>query len=157
MNTNDKYWLAGWLEGEGSFMKGPPSRATSPLISAETTDRDIAERVAELFGITYIQTVNRPPWKQSYRIQLRGEKGVNLMRKLYPLMGERRQGQITNALSTYMKPKNATTKLTQNDVDKIRERYKIGETITQIALDYPTVCRRYVSDICHGKKWKVAA
>jgi hypothetical protein len=37
-------WLAGILEGEGSFMKGPPSSPNRPVISMVTTDIDVALR-----------------------------------------------------------------------------------------------------------------
>jgi hypothetical protein len=51
MNQNDIYWLAGLLEGEGSFMKGAPSNKRLPIISMQTTDGDIAEKVGKMFNV----------------------------------------------------------------------------------------------------------
>ncbi len=37
-------WLSGWLEGEGSFMKGPPSQLNLPVVSGCSTDKDVMQR-----------------------------------------------------------------------------------------------------------------
>jgi hypothetical protein len=42
----DIAWLAGLLEGEGSFMRG--KRKDAPGISLAMTDRDVVERAAKL-------------------------------------------------------------------------------------------------------------
>lgn len=44
------YWLAGLLEGEGSFMKGPPSSPGLPVIRMVMIDRDVVERAASMLG-----------------------------------------------------------------------------------------------------------
>jgi hypothetical protein len=44
------YWLAGLLEGEGSFVKGPPSRPNCPIVQLAMTDGDVVERAARLLG-----------------------------------------------------------------------------------------------------------
>jgi len=46
MEDADFYWLCGLLEGEGSFMKGPPSRPQYPVISMCSTDEDVMQRVS---------------------------------------------------------------------------------------------------------------
>lgn len=95
-------WLAGILEGEGSFMCGHPSDPGSVKISMMSTDKDIVERVATLIGnkCSSAQFDGRNPnWKPAYQIQVRGRRAAALMRRLYPLMGKRRQGQILRALN----------------------------------------------------------
>ena len=47
-------WLAGLLEGEGSFMM----TKNCPSIAFQITDKDIAERVAKVLDV-----VLRSPWK----------------------------------------------------------------------------------------------
>lgn len=50
MTTEELHWLAGWLEGEGSFLRGSPSKPNSCRITAGITDKDIAEKVGKIFG-----------------------------------------------------------------------------------------------------------
>ncbi len=96
MQLTDLYWLAGLLEGEGSFMKGPPSKPNAPYISLQMTDEDVVARAANLFQVGYQRTKNRKPglWKASYMVQFRGSRAASLMRDLRPLMGVRRKSQI---------------------------------------------------------------
>lgn len=89
----DFFWLMGLLEGEGSFMQGPPSDPTRPRISIQMTDEDIIRRVARLFDRKYHKCKNRSPknWQDSYAVQIRGKRAATLMRKLRPYMSERRR------------------------------------------------------------------
>lgn len=96
----DLYWLAGLLEGEGSFVAGPPSAPTVPRIQLPMTDRDVVARAAHLF--------DRRFWRSDRGIELgckpvfltaiKGAAAVQLMSALRPIMGVRRQGQIDRAL-----------------------------------------------------------
>lgn len=97
----DLAWLAGLLEGEGSFMRPPPSNPASPRVTVEMTDRDIIDRAARILQarVDPMRSRGNPEWKPSYRITLAGERAASLMRLLRPLMGMRRQGQIDAALS----------------------------------------------------------
>lgn len=45
------YWLIGLLEGEGSFMKGPPSQPNSARIALAMTDLDVVEKVANIWNM----------------------------------------------------------------------------------------------------------
>lgn len=94
----DLHWLAGLLEGEGSFMHPSPSRPRSARISLESTDRDIVERAASLFGINFIYVRKNGPNKDSYQVQVSGARAELWMRKLLPLMGIRRQSRIRDVL-----------------------------------------------------------
>lgn len=94
-------WLAGLLEGEGSFVKGPPSSPRCPRIQLPMTDCDVVERVARLFDRRVFRSdrgVERG-YKPCYLTSLKGAAAVTLMRSLRPLMGARRRGQIDRALS----------------------------------------------------------
>jgi len=101
------YWLAGILEGEGSFMAGPPSKPNLPSIQMTTTDEDIARRVASLLGVKHRAISNerhaRRGWKQAYFVTLKGERAYHMMGYLRPLMGQRRQQQIDKARSCFFK------------------------------------------------------
>ena len=59
MIARDLYWLAGLLEGEGSFMRGPPSRPNMPAIAIQMTDEDVIQRVAQLWAVCYTAPARR--------------------------------------------------------------------------------------------------
>lgn len=78
--NDEAHWLAGLLEGEGSFLAAPPSAPNRPCISIEMTDLDVIVHAASVMGITYIHQGRRHPergWKQSYRIALRAHAVSN--------------------------------------------------------------------------------
>lgn len=100
----DIKWLAGWLEGEGSFgltMNGQ-RKGASLLISAGTVDLDIAQRVASILdarGVLgpYTYGNNQP----LYRIHVSGVKAAGWMMTLYSLLGTRRRAQVRTALDNW--------------------------------------------------------
>ena len=53
MDEKELYWLAGLLEGEGSFMRGAPSRPNTPMVSLSMTDEDVVARVGRMLGVSY--------------------------------------------------------------------------------------------------------
>ena len=96
------YWLAGWLEGEGSFLRPPPSDPRRPRIVGETRDRDVAREVGRILVVTPSRShparARERGWSPTWRILRRGRRAISLMTSLYPLMGSRRQSQIRAAL-----------------------------------------------------------
>jgi len=96
------YWLAGWLEGEGSFLAPPPSDPRRPRIAGEARDRDVVDEVARLFGVS--PTRRRDPrgidkgWAVLYEALVRGGRAASFMRALAPVLGTRRRAQIERAL-----------------------------------------------------------
>ncbi len=70
MDTNELYWLAGLLEGEGSFLNAPPSAPNKPRISIQMTDLEVIQKVARLLQVNYIAADRRKPdiWKTGYRV-----------------------------------------------------------------------------------------
>jgi Homeodomain-like domain-containing protein len=100
---NDEFfWLAGLLEGEGSFGRGPSSQPNLPHISVQMTDEDVIQRVSSIWGVRYFK--HSPPvahYKPCFAAKIRGEKAVEWMIRLRPHMGTRRQSQIDKAVSSY--------------------------------------------------------
>lgn len=102
----DLYWLAGWLEGEGSFQgavrmdHGYPTFKIS--VGARCTDRDVVEHAYDTFGGTMGGPYDKKQenWKPYWQwgVQSRADS-LRLMRLLRPLLGERRQAQIDAALA----------------------------------------------------------
>jgi len=112
-------WLAGLLEGEGTFTphrctrklkKKPGWRYVSymPRVQIQTQDKDVAQRVADLVGsnllgpysnkrtkkATFSQNKYKPCWVVSFA----GAKAAEYLTKMRPLMGERRKSQFDHAL-----------------------------------------------------------
>lgn len=152
MTEKDMYWLAGLLEGEGSFLKAAPSARSSTqiVISLQMTDRDIIEKVADLFGTSCVKgsAPLKSHWKQCYTTRVKGSKAAEIMRLLYPFMGERRKRQIEEALKNYV---DFVPRLSYDDIVTISERYKTGEPQNSIAKDYG-LDRTTVSYYARGKK-----
>jgi hypothetical protein len=106
MDLEDRYWLAGLLEGEGSFHtsthRKPSGTHNYAIIEVSMTDEDVIRRAGTLMGAP--SRLQNPPsrrakgWKPQWRVRLFGSKASSLMRDLRPLMGERRRRQIDDAL-----------------------------------------------------------
>jgi hypothetical protein len=96
------HWLAGLLEGEGSFMPGPPSNPRMPIIALAMNDEDVMTRVGRMFERKVLSIKPRSArWQASYALRVQGAKAVRWMTVLRPLMGSRRQAQIDRALACY--------------------------------------------------------
>ena len=102
MVKRDIRWLAGWLEGEGTFYSRlSKGKYKYPQVVAVSTDFDVIKAAAALMNATvygpYQYAVNkRPHWQaRTY-----GDKAIVLMRKLYPRMGQRRRKQIEKVCSS---------------------------------------------------------
>jgi len=154
----DLHWLAGLLEGEGSFIVGPPSARNQPRISISMTDEDVILRVAKLFGVAHVhgrRATGKAHWKPAFQVQLRGRRGVELMRELRPLMGERRREQIDRAVASYVETNRGSNcrKLTENQVIEARKRRQKGETILRLAAEYG-VARNTLRKAINGTTWR---
>lgn len=107
MKTADLHWLAGWLEGEGSFMfcrsvvKETGYVKHNFAIAGACTDKDVLDRVAALLEVNV-----RGPYRQksihqeywAFRLGARDDV-LAWCRRLRPLMGVRRQAQIDKVLA----------------------------------------------------------
>jgi hypothetical protein len=149
-------WLAGLLEGEGSFLMPPPSKSNSPRIALQMTDRDVVERAAHLMGVNYIHEKDpkKEGWKVTYRICVQGSRAMELMWLLRPYMGERRASKITEILESVVigKPGDNSRKLTREQVDEIR---RIGSTKTVSELSRMfKVSRVVIREILKGTMWR---
>jgi hypothetical protein len=102
LSLTELHWLAGLLEGEGSFMTGPPSSPGLPVIAVNMTDLDVMARVGRIFG-RKVQALKprNVRWRTSYQVRVNGGAAVHWMTLLRPLMGWRRQAQIDRALASY--------------------------------------------------------
>ena len=153
LSKKDKYWLAGLLEGEGTFMKGPPSIPRSPVVQIVMTDEDVIRKVATLLGYTCIKLHPKvSTWKSTYLVKIRGKRAIELMQLLKLLMGKRRREQIQRAMACY-KPKPHGIKLAIKQVREIRKRFNCGETNKELAKKFG-VCFSTIRDVITRKTWK---
>lgn len=135
MNDSEFFWLCGLLEGEGSFMKGPPSRPQYPVLSVTSTDEDVIQHVSGLLGVSYCRvTKRREHWRQSFSLRTHGRKAVDLMLKLRPHMSARRQEQIDAAVASFeARPNRGASKLTETQVRLIKQFIRQGLSSRAIA------------------------
>jgi len=87
-------WLAGILEGEGSFLRYRSIVKGKvylyPRIVLGMTDRDVVQKVADMFGVSLGKVKNARGRRPMYRAIIQGERAVGFMRALLPYMGKRR-------------------------------------------------------------------
>lgn len=131
-------WLSGLLEGEGSFLCGPPSRPHLPIVTVSMTDRDIIERVSTLLGVGVVTSSRGRDkgWKTTFIAHQCGLPAVLLMKEIRPFMGDRRKQQIDRALASYHVKKNGMLKLSVDQVLEIQRRADSGEPLRTIATDF---------------------
>lgn len=96
-------WLAGLLEGEGTFSMN----SGYPRVSVQMSDPDVLERAREVMRAPGVWPKTPSArdrlrgWSRMYATAVSGLRGAELMVTLRPLMGERRTREIDRALSAY--------------------------------------------------------
>lgn len=100
-------WLAGLLEGEGTFERHRQGRRTYPRLSLEMCDEDVVVRVASLIDAPSVwsEPPRREGWSQTFHAAITGTKAAAVMSGLLPHMGERRGHEIRRALDAYEPPR----------------------------------------------------
>jgi hypothetical protein len=159
MNEKEKYWLAGILEGEAAFLKSPPSEPNSKVaIKVEMTDRDVVERVSELFGSYSIQEIERnrkKSWSDCYRVTVTGSRAIEIMKTVKPVLGKRRTKKIESIIDSY-NPYAVQEAHSNYTAEEVKEVWKVinnsSKTLKEISekLD---VKYSFVKDLNRGKVW----
>jgi hypothetical protein len=98
-SVKDIYWLAGLLEGEGSF--GILSNGSNPVIYLQMNDYDIVFKVRSLMCKHYAIGIRSRQPNDSYVYRVHGNIAIQWMMTLYPLMGKRRKEKITEILNLW--------------------------------------------------------
>jgi hypothetical protein len=137
ISQQDLHWLAGLLEGEGSFLAGPPSAPRSPAVQVSMVDRDIIERAGSLLGVAVMVVPSRRDgWRTAYSVRVRGAPAVLWMQRLRPLMGGRRQAQIDRAIASYAP--DPTRLLNDERATEALARLSNGESVRSVAERFGT-------------------
>jgi len=95
---DDVLWLAGLLEGEGTF---DAHRGKYPRIRLAMTDRDIVGRAASLMDAKIRLSLHPAPAQPTWHTEISGERAAAIMREILPFMGTRRSGRIASVLGTH--------------------------------------------------------
>lgn len=98
MRVIDLHWLAGLLEGEGSFCL---NRQIYAVISIAMVDEDVIKRVANLLNVSVTETDITINQKIMYKAALTGRRAIPILHELRPLMSLRRRHQIDSILLVY--------------------------------------------------------
>lgn len=99
----DVAWLAGLLEGEGSFGVGSSSDRAYPIVSVQMCDEAIVSKAAAILGAPSVRSrePRKPRWRTTHVTTLVGSDAARWMQRLRPFMGERRADAIDAALLAY--------------------------------------------------------
>jgi len=99
----DIAWVAGILEGEGSF--GLTNNKRTPCIWLSMTDADIVERIRVLIDpsktIHIHEDQRKESYKPIYRLTLNGTRAIQWMMTIYSLMSIRRKAKIGEVLNIW--------------------------------------------------------
>jgi hypothetical protein len=94
-DERDVIWLAGLLEGEGTF---DMHRGKYPRVRVGMTDRDVVGRAATLMGCRVTVRLHGAPAQATWHAEVSGPKAVAVMEAILPHMGARRSGVIATIL-----------------------------------------------------------
>lgn len=110
-------WLAGLLEGEGSFTMNSDSKGVR--VQLAMTDEDIVLRASIIIqSITgkrhtvycYDAPKGKPDWSAAYKLGICGKDAKKVMKRIVRLMGQRRRKKIWQLLNGYRQPKVSMSK-----------------------------------------------
>jgi hypothetical protein len=99
----DIAWLAGLLEGEGSFSVTRSGGLAYPVVSVHMCEEFVVRRAAQVLGApgTWFHKTTHARWRSTYATAVSGSAAVPWMRRLRPFMGARRTEAIDAALAAY--------------------------------------------------------
>lgn len=107
VDVSEVCWIAGLLEGEGSFSL---ANKITPRIRLTMTDLDVMIKAATILGAHSVLAASRrtSTYKQVYYLTLHGTDAIDWMQRIYNLMGERRQHSIDICLAFWETKKTWT-------------------------------------------------
>jgi len=99
-------WLAGLLEGEGSFLAAKFGAHSYPRVQVTMCDREVLERAMSVMPGSHIYVVNEErqadrDWSDAWTVTLNGRPAAEIMKGIREWMGSRRTTAIDRALSAW--------------------------------------------------------
>ena len=102
MEEYERYWVAGFLEGEGCFTVNRVKEKIYLRIQVTSVDKDVLERLCACVGSGHVSgphKIRKDTHNATYAWRMNMQREVLvLLRSIYSLMGERRKKQIRVAL-----------------------------------------------------------
>lgn len=115
MTPTEIAWLAGLLEGEGSFGNYSKKTMVDLRVQLAMGDLDVVEKAAAVVGGAPIYTYDRKGQKgfrdhhkPQHKITLRGYQAARVMQAILPYMGRRRSEKIEELLVAWYTRKART-------------------------------------------------
>ena len=102
LTPKDLAWVAGLLEGEGSFIMTP---GHSPTATIQMNDLDIIHRMASMWDGPVYGPYHYVKNHGIYRTSIHGKRAVGWMLTLYAFLGVRRRGQIAAVVNRWKQSK----------------------------------------------------
>jgi hypothetical protein len=137
-------WLAGILEGEGSFLMQHCAvngkNYYYPRITVTMTDEDVIIRVAAMFG-TKAHPIKPKKGLPQYRATIAGERGVAFMRGLLPYMGGRRSSKM-RALISFHETRPIANELRRTASSRIAKG-RVRNDLGQFDTNTPAVMQEF--------------
>jgi hypothetical protein len=99
-------WLAGILEGEGSFVSMTFGRYSYPRVQMTMCDRYVLERAmtlmsgSRIYSVTDTRAAERG-WSDAWIVTVNGRAAAAVMKAVLPWMGSRRTRAIDRSLSAW--------------------------------------------------------
>lgn len=108
IEIRDIAWLAGLMEGEGSFSTyrkrhRQDGHKRVAQLTLMMTDEDVVAKAAQLMGTRVYGPYGpyRGCTKQCWQVHMSGKRAIAWMFTLYPLMGKRRREAIERAVAEW--------------------------------------------------------
>ena len=101
MEPSDLRWLAGLLEGEGTFLRPVPSAPRAPLIRLAMTDHDVVRRAAGLLERSVVSAEGGRVHghRTVFMVTVKGAPAISWMRVLRPYLSTTRRAQVDRSLA----------------------------------------------------------
>lgn len=99
----ERHWLAGYLEGEGTFGFMKTGRYGHLRVKVSSVDLDPIERVARYWDCNVTSDGVNQAGRQMHCARVTGHQAADCMIDVFPLMGQRRRGRILTSLAEYVR------------------------------------------------------
>lgn len=105
-SIRDIAWVAGVLEGDGSFVLGNQNGKNGKTYKQHTinlamSDLDVIEKFTTITGAHSRISRKLPSGKIMYQAAVYGPRAIGWAQTLYPLMGKRRQAKIREIIAAW--------------------------------------------------------
>lgn len=130
-------WVAGLLEGEGTFYI-VAAHSASPRIACSMTDLDVLQELLESVGNGTLRPIKKRQehWKDAWIWRVQGESAAELMEKIRPYMGARRGKKIDELLEIWYSRSKKHLGASENMSRAVDEYLSTNKSLRDIAKEF---------------------